>query len=103
MAYIDDKQFDLNAASNKTTPLALDDAKTVAYQLTLELGTIGGGFVLTIEGSIDGGKYVTTGTSLTSEGVTSPIDCTKFRFTRGTVTGVNGSAATATISAISKP
>jgi len=101
MAYQSTDNLNLNSTSTATDPLSVSDAKYAALQLSGGTGGVGS-TVVTLYGSIDGAKYVTTGTTLTGEGITAAVDVTKYQWVRAVVTTAAGSTASGTISIITK-
>ena len=96
MAYQSTDNLNLNSTSTATDPLSVSDAKYAALQLSGGTGGVGS-TVVTLYGSIDGAKYVTTG-----EGITAAVDVTKYQWVRAVVTTAAGSTASGTISIITK-
>ena len=101
MAYQFTGHLDLNSTSTATDPLSVSDAKYAALQVSGESSSVGS-TVITLYGSIDGVKYVSTGTTQTGEGITAAVDVTKYQWVRATVTTAAGSSAFGSISIITK-
>lgn len=101
MGFVQSFKLDANAGENCSDVLPVADANTAAVQVTADSGSYSVA-VLTVEGSIDFVKWVSTGTTITADGITSAIDVGRFKYIRVRVSTANGAALLLTVSILSK-
>lgn len=101
MGFIQTSKLDANASGTCSDVLSVLGDNTASVQVSSDLGSFSAA-VLTVEGSIDDIKWVSVGTTIAADGITSDIDVGRFRFLRVRVSTANGAALLVTVSILSK-
>lgn len=101
MGFIQTAKLDANAGETCSEVLTVIGENTAAVQVTTDTGSFSAA-VLTVEGSIDSIKWVSVGTTITADGITSAINVGTYRFIRVRVSTANGAALLLTVSILSK-